>query len=132
MADATEALQPLADGQVALMPAVACDFDRFGKVRLEQPVAVQQHVHHAVADRGGELAAGHDLDPEALPGRPGLGHGGDRVMVGHGQHPDPGRGRGGDQLTRAVAAVAGQGVGVQVDQGAGGCSPGPPPARHGR
>jgi hypothetical protein len=113
--DPTEPLQPLPDGQVALVPAPPGHLDGVGQVRLQQPLAVQQHVHHPVADGGRELAAGQHLDPEALPGRPGLGHRGHGVVVGDGQGPDPGRGGGRGQLGGPVAAVAGQGVGVQVD-----------------
>jgi hypothetical protein len=78
-------------------------------------------VHHPVRDRRRDrrrdLAAGQHLDPEALPGRPGLGHRGHGVVVGDGQGPDSGRGGGRDQLFGPVAAVAGQGVGVEVDRG---------------
>jgi len=116
VADPAEPFQPLPDGQVALVPAPPGHLDRVGQVGLQQPLAVQQDVDHPVAHGGGELAAGQDLDPQALPGRPGLGHRGHGVVVGDGQGPDPGRGGGRDQLGGPVAAVAGQGVGVQIDE----------------
>jgi hypothetical protein len=71
---------------------------------------------HPVPDGGGELAAGQHLDPEALPGGPGPGHRGHGVVVGDGQGRHPGRRGGGHQLLGPVAAVAGHGMGVQVDQ----------------
>jgi hypothetical protein len=63
VADPAEPLQPLADGQVALLAAAPGHLHGVGQVRLQQPLAVQQHVHHPVAHGSGELAAGHDLDP---------------------------------------------------------------------
>jgi len=120
VADPAEPLQPLPDGPVAVLPAPPGDLDGVGQVRLQQPLAVQQDVDHPVADGGGQLAAGQHLDPQALPGRPGRGHRGHGVVVGHGQGGHPGRGRGRDQLLGPVAAVAGQSVGVQVDHGASG------------
>ena len=68
VADPAEALQPLADGLVALVPAPAGHLDGVGQVRLQQPFAVQQHVDDPVPDGGGDLAAGQHLDPQAVPG----------------------------------------------------------------
>jgi hypothetical protein len=83
-------------------------------------------VHHPAGDADGELATGQDLDPEPLAGGGGLRDRGDGVVVGDRQHPDPGRSRRLHQLRGPVAAVAGGGVGVEVDQG------GHPVVRHGR
>jgi len=102
------------------------DLDRLAEVGGEQAIAVQQDVHHPAADQSGELATGQHLDPETPPGDPRLGDRGNGVVVGDRQHLDPGGRRRLDQRARVVAAVAGRGVGMQVDQGR------PPAGGHGR
>jgi hypothetical protein len=44
----------------------------------------------ATASASEMLGAGQHLDPEPLARQPGLGHRGDRVMVGDREHPDAG------------------------------------------
>jgi len=126
VADPGELQEPRADGEVPLVASAPGDLDRLAEVGGEQALAVQQDVHHPAADQSGELATGQHLDPETPPGDPRLGDRGNGVVVGDRQHLDPGGRRRLDQLARVVAAVAGRGVGMEVDQGR------PPADGHGR
>src|SRR5207248_3309062 len=85
----------------------------------ERPLAVldevDEHVHGAAVDLAGDLAAGHELDPELGGAGAGRGHAVEAVVVGEGHSPAAGvRGQLRDPVGR-IRPVRDVGVGVEID-----------------